>query len=65
MIEEVLKRKNLYKAYRKVVSNKGSAGVDGMSVNELNSYIEENRERIIKSITNCTMLGSRTNACAM
>ncbi|KPQ19206.1 MAG: hypothetical protein HLUCCX10_03260 [Algoriphagus marincola HL-49] len=29
MIEQVLKRKNLYKAYRKVVQNKVSAGMDG------------------------------------
>ena len=37
MIEKVLQPKNLYKAYHKVVSNKGSSGVDGMSVNELAS----------------------------
>jgi len=32
MIEKVLKRKNLYRAYRKVVRNKGSAGVEDMKV---------------------------------
>jgi retron-type reverse transcriptase len=40
MIEKVLNRKNLYKAYRKVVQNKGSAGVDGMEVSDLFSYME-------------------------
>jgi group II intron reverse transcriptase/maturase len=52
MIEKVLNRKNLYKAYRKVVQNKGSAGVDGMNVTELLSYLEGNRDGIATSILN-------------
>jgi group II intron reverse transcriptase/maturase len=54
MIEKVLNRKNLYKAYRQVVRNKGSAGVDGMNVTELLSYLESNRDRIATSILNHT-----------
>ena len=54
MIEKVLNRKNLYKAYRKVVQNKGSAGVDGMEVSDLFSYMENNRDRIATSILNHT-----------
>lgn len=50
MIEKVLNRKNLYKAYRQVVRNKGSAGVDKMPVSELFSYLESNRDRIIMAI---------------
>jgi RNA-directed DNA polymerase len=46
MIEEVLNRRNVKHAYRQVVSNKGSAGVDGMSVKELYNYWLNNRERI-------------------
>ena len=34
------------RAYRQVVSNKGSAGVDGMPVSELYHYLTDNRERI-------------------
>jgi len=34
------------RAYRQVVSNKGSAGVDGMTVKELYKYLTKNRERI-------------------
>jgi hypothetical protein len=30
MIEQVLNRRNMMRAYRQVVSNKGSAGIDGM-----------------------------------
>ena len=54
MIEKVLNRKNLYKAYRQVVRNKGSAGVDGMKVTELFSYLESNRDSIATSILNHT-----------
>lgn len=54
MIEKVLNRKNLHKAYRQVVRNKGSAGVDGMKVTELFSYLESNRDRIATSILNHT-----------
>ena len=54
MIEKVLNRKNLYKAYRQVERNKGSAGVDGMKVTGLFSYLESNRVRIATSILNHT-----------
>lgn len=37
-------------AYRKVKSNDGSAGVDGMTVKELYQYLKENRERIEQEI---------------
>ncbi len=50
MIAKVLQPKNLYKAYRQVVKNKGAAGIDGMSVKELFSHKEKNQYTIIKSI---------------
>jgi RNA-directed DNA polymerase len=52
MIEKVLQPKNLYKAYRQVVGNKGAAGVDGMNVSELKSYIGRNRQTVLISILN-------------
>lgn len=52
MIEKVLHPKNLYKAYLQVVSNKGAAGIDGMQVNELKSFIDNNRILIVTSILN-------------
>jgi RNA-directed DNA polymerase len=52
MIEKVLEPKNLYKAYHQVRRNKGSAGVDGMSVYELGAHIESNRNQLINSICN-------------
>jgi RNA-directed DNA polymerase len=32
LMEEVVESKNLMKAYRRVVRNKGAAGIDGMTV---------------------------------
>lgn len=50
MIEQVLNRRNITRAYRQVVSNKGSAGVDGMSVKELYVHLTKNREQIESDI---------------
>lgn len=52
MIEQVLKRKNLLKAHRQVVRNKGASGVDGMTVHELASHIEDSRDKILTDILN-------------
>lgn len=54
MIAEVLKRKNLYKACQQVVRNKGSAGIDGMTVRELLGHLEADRDKIITEILNHT-----------
>ncbi len=40
MMEEVVESKNLMKAYRRVVGNKGAAGVDEMTVEELKPYLK-------------------------
>jgi RNA-directed DNA polymerase len=45
-IEEVLRRENMNRAYQGVKQNKGSAGVDGMSVNELMPYLQTHWHRI-------------------
>ena len=50
MIEEVLHPANLMRAYYQVVRNKGAAGVDGMKVEELYSYLKTHREGIKASI---------------
>ena len=50
MIEKVLQAKNLYKAYQKVISNKGAAGIDEMKVYELKTYIDKYRNTILNSI---------------
>ena len=50
MIEQVLNRRNIMRAYRQVVSNKGSAGVDGMPVEELYAHLTNNREQLESDI---------------
>jgi len=46
MIRSILNGHNLRMASRKVLSNKGSAGIDKMPVKELYAYLSEGRERI-------------------
>jgi group II intron reverse transcriptase/maturase len=50
MIEEVLHPSNLMRALKQVVSNRGSAGVDGMSVNELEGHFRLRRKELERSI---------------
>ena len=56
MIGQVINRRNMHLAYKQVLANKGSAGVDGMQVNELNHFIQKDREVIALSIINGTYL---------
>lgn len=56
LIEVILSKENLNRAYKKVVANKGASGVDGITVEELGDYIRENREKIIASLRNRTYM---------
>lgn len=56
MIEKVVSRKNMLKAYRQVVSNQGAAGVDGMSVKSLLNHLQLNRDKIVKTVCNGSYL---------
>jgi RNA-directed DNA polymerase len=46
LMERVVERENCLRALKRVRSNKGSAGIDGMRVEELPEYLRENWERI-------------------
>ena len=39
LMESILERENMNRAYQQVVSNKGAAGVDGMTVGQLRIYL--------------------------
>jgi group II intron reverse transcriptase/maturase len=54
LMEVILSKENLNRAYKKVVANKGASGIDEITVEELGSYIKENQESIIKSLRNRT-----------
>ena len=49
-LEQILNRNNLYNAYKKVKSNKGAGGVDGMQVNELGAYLKQHGQEIAKRL---------------
>jgi group II intron reverse transcriptase/maturase len=50
LIEEVLSKENLNKAYLQVFRNKGSAGIDGVSVNELKEHLQVHGDKIMEDI---------------
>jgi len=50
MIRSVINGHNLRKASREVLSNKGSAGIDGLSVDELSGYLDIPREAMLFGI---------------
>ena len=50
MIAKILQGKNLHKAYRRVVSNKGSCGVDGMEVEDLQEFLSTHQGDLVREI---------------
>ena len=46
----VLDRNNLNQAYLRVKRNKGAAGIDDMTVNDLLPYLKENKTELIASL---------------
>src|SRR5665647_659640 len=50
LMEQILQSENLNKAYKKVKSNKGAGGVDGMSVDELLTFLKDNQKQLIQKL---------------
>ena len=50
LMEEVFERENLNQAYKRVKANKGSPGVDGMTVHDLGPWLAEHKEELIASM---------------
>jgi RNA-directed DNA polymerase len=50
MIAKVIAARNLTKARNKVIGNKGSAGVDGMTTEELKAFIDVHRSAVISQL---------------
>ena len=50
LLELILRKDNLNKAYKQVKRNKGKGGIDGMQVDELLPYLRENQETLIQEI---------------
>jgi RNA-directed DNA polymerase len=54
LMEEVCERENLKEALRRVKGNKGSPGIDGMTVDELPSYLQQHWLEIRDQLLNGT-----------
>ena len=50
LLELILRKDNLNKAYKQVKRNKGKGGIDGMQVDELLPFLRENQETLIQEI---------------
>ena len=50
LLEKILQPANLNNAYKKVKSNKGAGGVDGMSVDELLPFLRDNQVQLIQQL---------------
>src|SRR5574344_1003264 len=51
-MEEICESENMKQALRRVKSNRGSAGIDGMSVKQLSGYLKHNWESIRRNLLN-------------
>jgi hypothetical protein len=52
LLERIVQRDNLNRAYKRVKSNKGAGGVDKMSVDELLPYLRERGDELVGQIRN-------------
>ncbi len=50
LLERIIDRNNLNKAFKRVKANKGSHGIDGMKVDELLQYLKENGDSLRQSL---------------
>ena len=50
LLEAILDRDNLNRAYKRVKRNHGAAGIDGMTVEEALPWLKEHREELLQSI---------------
>ncbi len=50
LMERILHKDNLNKAYKKVKPNKAAGGIDGMSVDELPGFLKDNQRHLIQQI---------------
>ncbi len=54
LLEKILHRDNMNEAFKRVVKNKGSHGIDGLTTDELLSYLKENGANLRQSLLDGT-----------
>ena len=52
LLEQILSRDNMLRAYKSVKANRGAAGIDGITIDEIDDYLKENWETIRDRIRN-------------
>ena len=52
LLEKVLDRDNLNRAFKKVKANKGAPGIDGMTVDDAPEWLKEHKGELLESIRN-------------
>ena len=50
LLEKILHRDNLNRAYKRVRANKGAPGIDGMTIEDALPWLREHREELLESI---------------
>ena len=50
LLERILSRENLNRAYKRVRANKGAPGIDGMTVEQALPWLREHREELLETI---------------
>ena len=50
LLERILSRENLNRAYKRVKANKGAPGIDGMTIEEALPWLRKNRDELLESI---------------
>lgn len=54
LLKRIIHKDNMYEAFKRVKKNKGSHGIDGLTIDELQSYLEENGVKLQQSLLNGT-----------
>ena len=50
VLERILSRENLNRAYKRLKANKGAPGIDGMPVEDALPWLREHREELLETI---------------
>lgn len=50
LLEKILYKDNLNRAFKRVKANKGAPGIDGITVDDIGAYLRENQQAIIERI---------------
>ena len=50
LLEKILYKDNLNRAFKRVKANKGAPGIDGITVDEIGAYLRDNQKAIIERI---------------